>query len=153
MQHDRDRGLLFGVLAVQLKGVSFEQMAEIATAWTSDPSVSLAKRMAEAGLLADQECAFLEGLVEEAVRAHGGDTVETLRCFGGKEHVLAILRSPLTSSMLDEMDTVPMGQITSAGCSGQEVSGVEETPGALHPDISSCKGRGWAGCSWCMTNS
>ena len=53
---DRDKNLLFGVLAVQLRKVTPGQIADIAAAWAADPVRDLPNRLVEAKLLspADQ---------------------------------------------------------------------------------------------------
>lgn len=58
---ERDRNLLFGVFAVQLKKVSSSQIMAAAGAWATDPSKDLPDR-----------------LVDEAIDEHGGDTAATL---------------------------------------------------------------------------
>ena len=84
---DRDRNLLFGVLAVQLKKITPGQLVEAAGAWATDPSKDLAQRLVEAGMLSGKDRDLLSSFVEDAVKAHGGDTGKTLAAFGGEEQV------------------------------------------------------------------
>jgi len=126
---ERDRNLLFGILAVQLKGLSPAQMAATAAAWLADPSVPLAQRLVEQHLLTERDRVLLERLADEAIRAHGGDTAETLLSFGGEEQVRRMFPDPVSWTELDAIKTVPMTRAASLGETGTEVSGVEETPG------------------------
>jgi hypothetical protein len=108
---DRDRNLLFGILAVQLKGVPSAQMVEAAAAWATDPSIPLSQRLVDSGLLKPEDREALERLVEEAVQAHGGDAQETLRSFGGEEQVRRTLYDEMSPEELDRMHTEPMASM------------------------------------------
>ncbi|MCC6486755.1 MAG: hypothetical protein IT364_04580, partial [Candidatus Hydrogenedentes bacterium] len=52
---DKDRNLLFGVVAVQLRKVSPAQLVEIAGAWAMDPSTDISHRLTEAGILSESD--------------------------------------------------------------------------------------------------
>ncbi len=84
---DRDRNLLFGVFAVQLRKVTPSQIMEAAAAWATDPSKGLADRLRDARALSSADCDLLQRLVAEAVEAHGGDAAKTLNAFGGADMV------------------------------------------------------------------
>ena len=84
---DKDRNLLFGILAVQLKGVSPTQMVEAAAAWATDPNAPLSRYLVERGLLQERDRDLLDRLVDEAIRAHGGDASEALQSLGGEEQI------------------------------------------------------------------
>lgn len=126
---DRDRNLLFGLLAVQLKGLPAAQMVETAAAWATDPKVPLAQRLVDKGLLTEKDREMIEGLVEEAVRAHGGDAAATLSAFGGDEQVRKTLYAGYDTSELDAMKTAPMTDVVFFSREGKLISGVEESPG------------------------
>jgi serine/threonine protein kinase len=79
----KERNLLFAVLAVQLKGVTPHQAMEAATAWTVDPSHSLAQRLQEMGALTAADIELIEHLVDEAVRSCAGDAEAALRSIHG----------------------------------------------------------------------
>ncbi len=129
MDIGRGRNLLFGIFAVQLRGLLPEQLAGVSSAWISDPAVSLAERLVEKNLLSGEDKTALEKLVDEAVEAHGGDSSQLLALFGGEEQVGKVFFGGATSSYLRQMDTVPMmGGQDSLG-SGLKSSGVSETPG------------------------
>ena len=52
---ERDRNLLFGVFAVQLKQVTPIQLVEVAGAWAVNPAESLADRLVEAGHISEAD--------------------------------------------------------------------------------------------------
>jgi len=84
---DRDRDLLFGVLAVQLRRVSPDQLVEVAAAWAADPESDLSQRLVEAGVLPSSDRELIGRLVEGAIAGHHGDVVATLEGFGGEAEV------------------------------------------------------------------
>ncbi len=129
MDMSRDRNLLFGVFAVQLRGVFPEQLVEVSAAWSADPSISVAQRMVDRKILTPEDKAALEKLVDDAVRAHGGNSGELLGLFGGEQHVEKIFFNGATSSYLDNVDTSPMEAGGAMFGSGQPISGVSEAPG------------------------
>ncbi len=126
---DKDRNLLFGVLAVQFKGVSPTQLVQAAAAWITDPSTPLAHRLVEQGVLSNADREFLEHLVDEAVKAHGGDAVETLASLGGMEQVRKSFGDAAESLGLDALQTLSMSGGAFFNRSGQEVTGIKEPPG------------------------
>ena len=92
---DRDRNLLFGVLAVQLKHVSPTQLVEAAALWATDPSRGLPSRLTEAGALSKRECDLIQRLVDDSVEAYDGDAKATLAKFGGEEIVQQSFRGTI----------------------------------------------------------
>ncbi len=128
MDAKRDRDLLFGMLAVQLRGVTPAQLAEVSAAWTADPAVTLAQRMVDTGLLSGGDRALLETLVEDAVRTHDGDTAAVMALMGGREHVEKTCFAGQDGN-LDDIDTSPMEGTAFSADGGPEVSGVHEAPG------------------------
>ena len=82
-----DRNLLFGVLAVQLRRVTPAQLIEVAAAWAAEPSLDLATRLVNTGLISEKDRDLILGFVDQAVQAHGGDTKATLSAFGGEEQI------------------------------------------------------------------
>ena len=71
---DKDRNLLFGVIAVQFRKVTPAQLVETAGAWAIDPSKELPQRLVDAGILSEPERKHLEVYVDEVVMAHGEDS-------------------------------------------------------------------------------
>ncbi len=122
---DRDRNLLFGVFAVQLRKVTPSQIMEAASAWASDPSKALSDRLIELQALTESDREFLNGLVEQSVSAHGGDAAATLLSLGGPGQVArsfygSVKITPSGALVAPEMDL---------SSSESQALGVEETPG------------------------
>lgn len=63
---DRDRNLLFGVLAVQLEHITASQFAHGAEVWATRHSKPLATHLVEDGALSESDQAFVDNLVEKA---------------------------------------------------------------------------------------
>ena len=76
---DRDRNLLFGVFAVQLKKATPSQIMAAAGAWASDQSRDLPSYLEDHGAISDAEKRLILGLVDHAVDAHEGDAAATLQ--------------------------------------------------------------------------
>ncbi len=129
MDINRDKNLLFGVFAVQLRGVLPAQLMEISAAWVSDPAISVAQRLVDQKILTGEDCAILEKLVDDAMRVHVADPDQVLALFGGREHLEKIFFGGVYSSYLDHLDTAPMEGGGGGYGSGQGISGVSETPG------------------------
>src|SRR5581483_1952068 len=73
-----DRNLLFGVLALQLDFVTRDGLVRGMNAWVLDKGRPLAEVLVEQGALAADARALLDPLVEQHVRAHGGDPHKSL---------------------------------------------------------------------------
>lgn len=126
---DRDRNLLFGVFAVQLRKITPSQLVEAAGAWAVHPERSLASRLIEVGALREADAALLNGLVDQAIADHQGNATAALETFGGEAQVMqsfcgSIVLAPnegvvradhhIERTVLSEIERVP---------------GVQETPG------------------------
>lgn len=83
----RDRNLLLGVIAVQLKYVSAQQLAAAAGAWASETSSDLGQVMVELGFINETNLELLNKLLESKIEEHGGDANATLASFGGEQAV------------------------------------------------------------------
>src|SRR5262245_44278061 len=75
---DADRNLLFGVLALQMDFISREQLIAAVSAWVLDKARPLAEILVAQGALSDSRRALLDPLVQEHLRAHGGDPQHSL---------------------------------------------------------------------------
>jgi formylglycine-generating enzyme required for sulfatase activity/tRNA A-37 threonylcarbamoyl transferase component Bud32 len=73
-----DRNLLFGVLALQMDFIDRDQLVRAMHAWVLEKHRPLAEILVEQGALAPARRALLDPLVEEHVRAHGGDALRSL---------------------------------------------------------------------------
>ncbi|MBI2433612.1 MAG: hypothetical protein HYV26_12165, partial [Candidatus Hydrogenedentes bacterium] len=126
---DRDRNLLFGILAAQLKGVRPERIIEVGAAWATDPSRSLAERMVALGILSETDRKFLEALVEGAVQAHGGDSRLALETLGGEAQIEQTFSGTLRLAPGGHVETVEMDLRPAAPSGALELNIPEETPG------------------------
>ncbi|MCC6694817.1 MAG: protein kinase [Candidatus Hydrogenedentes bacterium] len=124
---ERDRNLLFAVLAVQLFHVPPTRLVEVATAWALDPSRELADRLVDAGLLSDEGRTLIWSLVDRTVEAHLGNVVAALETFGGEEQ----LQQTFTNSILITRDERGFGVSprTTERIEIGDMPGVPETPG------------------------
>ena len=79
------RDILLGVIAIQLGQATAQQVMAAASAFFADPSRSIPERLLAEGALSPEQLRALEDLVDEAVRAHGGDLHEASRSLGASE--------------------------------------------------------------------
>ena len=123
---DKDRNLLLGVLAVQLKGLTSAKLVEVASAWAEDPHISVADRLVDNGLLTPMDRDLLERLVDDAIQAHGGDTAATLHTLGIEE------QRPYDSdeaARLDALQTAPISGLEFSEEETELFSRLSEAPG------------------------
>ena len=126
---NRDRNLLFGVLAVQAGMITPAQLAEAGGAWAIDPSRDLASRLAAQGVLKAGDRELVERLVDRAIEAHGGDPGATLGSFGGDASVIHSFAGSIVRSESGGVHTIlSPGEVTGALGDGS-VPGVVETAG------------------------
>ena len=90
----RDRNLLFGLLAVQLKQVTTDALVQAAKQWATESRRDLADILERAGALTAKSRAFVEQVVDGIVDGHGGDSTLTLNAFGGEEQVYVTYQGP-----------------------------------------------------------
>ncbi|MBI5092047.1 MAG: protein kinase [Candidatus Hydrogenedentes bacterium] len=140
---DRDKNLLFGILAAQLKRVTSSQLAEAAAAWVADPQKELAQHLVESGVLDDAGRKLVGDVLEVILKAHDGSSVAALVSMGGTEQVDQSFdgRVVLTSS-----GGVRLGSVTPDVRELSESvldAGVRETPGRYtHPSLYASGGMG-----------
>jgi serine/threonine-protein kinase len=75
---DRDRNLLFGVLALQADALDPARFAEACTAWSTRKDTPLAELLVERGWLSPSDRALIERLLELKLARHGGDVAASL---------------------------------------------------------------------------
>lgn len=129
--HDKSRSILFGILAIQLRGVSAQHLL----GYTAEPagvaSYDLGARLVRDNLITQADCDQIESLIDDAIRAHGGDIRQTLESFGADEFIAGI--PPDTSSPDKEPgpDSLTLKFDRETYREGGLLSnpGVEETPG------------------------
>jgi len=93
----RDRNLLFGILAVQLRKITPEQLVEAGAGWAADPSRELPQRLQEAGAIGQRDCELIVALVDQAIAVHDGDATAALDALGGEEEVERSFRGSASS--------------------------------------------------------
>jgi len=69
----RERNLLFGVLAVQLKLVTSQQLVKAGAIWAADQSRDLGEILVEQGVLAQPDRELLGRLIDRQIDAQAGD--------------------------------------------------------------------------------
>lgn len=126
---ERDRNLLFGILSVQIKGVTPRQIVEAGAAWAVDPSVPLSQRLVQAGAISQDDVTFLEKLVDAAINAHQGDASQALASLGGEEQVDKTFHGSIVMRPSGGLDTRPMVFDSALGAPTMVLSTVEELPG------------------------
>lgn len=95
-KHDRDRNLLFGVLAVQLKHIAPADLSRAAAVWAAEDDKDLGSVLVELGSMDENSRALIENLLGERVKAHGGDASKTLGSLGGAAAVDASFAGTIT---------------------------------------------------------
>src|SRR5207248_1721351 len=73
-----DRNLLFGILALQMDFIGGDQLIAGMNAWVLDKGKPLGDILLGQGVLAEDERAVLDALVEKHLRKHGGDPQRSL---------------------------------------------------------------------------
>src|SRR4051812_46239139 len=76
---DADRNLLLGILAQQMDFVTRDALFAAMNAWIIRKQTPLGALLVERGDLAGSRRELLEALVDEHVRAHGGDPARSLQ--------------------------------------------------------------------------
>jgi eukaryotic-like serine/threonine-protein kinase len=84
---ERDRNLLFGVFAVQLKLVTPQKLVEAAGSWATNQEKHLGDILAEIGAIAESDKELIEDLIKRQIEMHNGDAGEVLNSFGGERAV------------------------------------------------------------------
>jgi serine/threonine protein kinase len=143
---DRDRNLLFGVFAVQLRKVSAAGLMAAAGAWAMDPSKDLPSRLLHEGLISQPDLDLIAQLVEHAIGVHGGNSSVTLAAFGGEAQIRESYGGTIALKDAGGIETVLAARPLDASDryqDAQQVPGVQETPGRY--DLQSEYGRGGMG--------
>ncbi len=126
---ERDRNLLFGIFAVQIKGVSPNQIVEAGAAWAVDPAQSLSKRLVQQGALTHADAKLIDQLVDVAIAANHGDASQALEALGGEDRVDKTFHGSLVRTPSGGMETRPMVFDSIFGDPAVLLSAAEERPG------------------------
>ena len=80
---ERDRNLLFGIFAIQMRLIDAETFLEAAAAWAIHPEISLSERLIQSGLMSAADFKLVDNIVGATIRRHGGDPTHTFHLLGG----------------------------------------------------------------------
>jgi len=83
----RDRNLLFGVIAVQMRFIQPVDLAKAAAQWAVEPDKDLGAVMIEIGLLEEKQRRVIEDMLELQIEEHDGNPSATLQSFGGNRSI------------------------------------------------------------------
>jgi serine/threonine protein kinase len=76
--HEKDRNLLFGVLALQADLVDSSQFAEACAVWSSQKDLSLAAILVQRGWLSESDRSDVDRLVKRKLKKHANDVKTSL---------------------------------------------------------------------------
>ena len=102
-----DRDLLLGVIAVQLAQATPQQVMAAASAYVADRSKGVGQRLRDDGALDDERLAMLDRMVDDALKAHGGDVPRTVQTLGGERVLLASFGGSLVKDERGQLSIVP----------------------------------------------
>ena len=130
---NRDRDLLFGILAVQLQRVTREQSAAAGALWVADPSRSLGDYLVESHALSEADRHVVDNALENTIEASGGDASKALESVGGEKQIhesfMASLVLTESGHLCSTIPFLPLGTVRAIA----DVAGVQETPGRYTP--------------------
>ncbi|MFA6032097.1 MAG: serine/threonine-protein kinase, partial [Myxococcota bacterium] len=123
-----DRDFLFGVIAVQLGQATPQQVMAAASAYVVDRSKSIPDRMLADGVFTDERFRMLSAMVDDALKAHGGDVKKTIHTLGGERAVFASFGGSLVVDAKGGLSIAP--RTGSVGHSTEDTVAVQpEAPG------------------------
>lgn len=126
---DRDKNLLFGVLAVQLRRITSTQLVEAAALWLAEPSQPLADRLIQLGALTPEDRDFLDSIVENTLHLHNEDAYQAYTSLAGHETWQHAVASAPDSEAAKTISTVLGLPLHVIDLSSGSISAVSETPG------------------------
>lgn len=109
----KDRNLLFGMLAISMKKVRPDKLAEVARQTQSGSQADLGQSLVDAGLLSHADKEQIDSLVEMSLNEHDGDASATIQDFG--KHPEKI--STMVDSLDDFLDAFERNAAKQAGAS------------------------------------
>ena len=128
---ERDRNLLFGIFAVQIRGVSPKQIVEAAAAWATDTSRPISLILVEQGAITPADVELIDRLVDATVQVNKGDASRALDVLGGEEQVNRTFCGSIVMRASGGFDTRPMASDSFLNLDRPVpvLSAVEEYPG------------------------
>ena len=130
---DRERNLLFGLVAAKWHGVDLGRLDVVVKEWQQDPESSLPKRAVDAGVLSERDGHLIWALVKQAEHYFKGDRRAALEAFGGEAEALQSMASMVRQSSERGQGTKEPSQ----------VQAVEESPNRY--SVRGMLGRGGMG--------
>lgn len=135
-----DKNLLFGVLAVQLRGLSPQSLVEAGALWAVSPSRSLSEILLERGALKEADCAILARLVDDAIEAAGGDVEAAISGLGLESGVSAILAAGGPDSAEAAAFATQLGLSGGVAVTEGAIAALHEEPGRYASDREFSRG-------------
>ncbi|HOZ48319.1 MAG TPA: protein kinase [Candidatus Hydrogenedentes bacterium] len=123
---ERDRNILFGVLAMRLKKVKASRLRQTAEQWAHDPESDLGQRLVAAGALTESDREKIESMVDSAAKVYEGNATAALTAFGGDEEVQRTFGDSLAPGAPETTPTIPGGAVSEGA---DEIPAVREHPG------------------------
>lgn len=141
MSEPADRNLLLGVLALQLDFVTREQLVAVVTSWLLEKQTPIGVLLVRQRALTGERRQLLEALVDEHLRQHGGQVVQSLAALSSLDAVKDELHR-LGDANLSASLVYIAGSVT-APKGGQ--SGVDLSSTLSHPDPVTSSGQSAGG--------
>ena len=117
---DKERNLLFGLLAAKWSGVDPVRLQAAVREWSDDPESSLPKRLVDSGVLSNSNGRLIWSFVKQAENHFDGNRAAALAAFGGEREVVKAISVSATASV---EGAGRVGHVTS------NLSTIEESPG------------------------
>jgi serine/threonine-protein kinase len=122
------QNLLFGMLAVQMDFITRAGLVQAMRAWVSNKAQPLAEILREQTGLTPARERLLEALIDEHVRAHGGNAQESLASLATPGSVHEDLRALEDGDVAASLDSALAAQTTEVAATGPAASAVVEGP-------------------------
>lgn len=116
IQHNHDRNLIFGIVALHLDFISQQQLIAAMQEWLLDKSRTLGEVLVKQGVLTESRKGMLSLLVEEQLKQHDNDAEKCLHTFGH----MASLRDELQS--MGDPDIYRAASLMPGAQAGDEVA-------------------------------
>ncbi|MCC6142787.1 MAG: protein kinase, partial [Candidatus Hydrogenedentes bacterium] len=124
-----DRNLLFGLLAVQLRQVTPDQLVAAAAAWALEPEQPMAKYLLEHHALDAAQVAFLEEVLARVLELNNDSIVTALHSLGGTPVLEEAYQGSVVidADRTVQLDTERLRYLTQEPL--EDISGIREMPG------------------------
>lgn len=136
----RDRNLLFGILAVQLKFITPQQLVEAAGQWAANPERDIGDILVSIGNLSEKRQKMVEDLILEEMAVHGGDISRSLQAFGGERAVHETFAGSIIVEKNGSVSLASFGGSAKPAADAQEKIEDAETLTIEHPGRYTIKG-------------